>query len=1131
MIPVPNPTSANTGQLPDAEDARLIRALQEYRAAQDAGRKPDPEDFLARHADIADELRGCLDALAFVAAAAASLQPGAREEPDGAAAAMDLSSAAPLGDFRLLREVGRGGMGIVYEADQMSLGRRVALKVMPFAAALDARQLQRFKNEAQAAAHLHHTNIVPVYAVGCERGVHYYAMQFIEGQTLATVIAELRQGGPGNPAGAALAPTGPYASATATPPAAALSTERSAREPAFFRKAAQLGIQAAEALEHAHQLGVIHRDVKPANLLVDVAGNLWVTDFGLAHCQSQAGLTMTGDLVGTLRYMSPEQVLAQRVVVDHRTDVYSLGVTLYELLTLEPAFPGCDRQELLRQVAFEDPHPVRRLNKAIPAELETIIGKAMEKNPAERYATAKELADDLGRFLRDEPIRARRPTLWQRARRWARRHGPLVWSLVVSSAAVLLLAVVGLAISNAYITREKERKEEALQAAEANLLLARQAVDEMYTQLAGDLSVQPHMQPFQRDVFQKALRFYQEFAKRKSGDPAIRLETAAASFRVGAIQSSLGQRRQAKQACDDAIAALEALAAELPAEPRRRSYLGSAYGLRGGLLAAAGRGEQAAKSYRQALALHGDLVAEHPDVPDYRDNLAAIHQALAQVLADRPREAEKAIREAIRLYAELVAERRDKIGYRGQLIGGYISLGVFLAGVDRSQEAERAFQQALDLIEESGESLSRTGGRWLRPNAEFELGKVLAASGRREAAEKAYRQAIAEQERLAAQFPDLPSCRHTLAKYSARLAAFLTQAGRPDEAAVFRRSARELLEKLAIEFLDEEELLGHLVDAGGCLRDAGELEAAEQFLRKAVILADKLAAEDATEPGNRQRVAQTRGHLGMVLQKRGRLGEAADQFRQGLAICEQLAAEFPDESAHRWFQARALNSLGIALRTQPGEAAAALRCHEQAIALCGKLVADFPEQPRCRTELVRSHFGRGIVLRLTERLAEAVQAFQQALDAYRPLGGTAASAGNQSQFASVHNEWAWLLATCPDTGFRDPGRAVELAKRAVELAPQEWRFWNTLGAAHYRADNWEEAMAALHKSMELHHGGDSFDWFFLAMAHWQRGEKEQARKWYAEAVHWMETNQPNHEELRRFREEAAELLGVTEKQH
>jgi hypothetical protein len=282
---------------------------------------------------------------------------------------------------------------------QISLGRRVALKILPFAAALDAKQLQRFKNEAQAAAHLHHQNIVPVYAVGCERGVHYYAMQFIEGETLAALILELRGLTVREDRGSRVEDREATTTAQRPVPTKQADTredygpacETSPRHPrssilhppsSFFRMVANLGAQAAEALEHAHSLGVVHRDVKPANLLVDVQSNLWVTDFGLAHCQSQAGLTMTGDVVGTLRYMSPEQALAQPVGVDHRSDVYSLGATLYELLTLEPAFSGRDRQELLRQIAFEEPKPPRRVNQAVPAELETIVLKAMAKDPA-----------------------------------------------------------------------------------------------------------------------------------------------------------------------------------------------------------------------------------------------------------------------------------------------------------------------------------------------------------------------------------------------------------------------------------------------------------------------------------------------------------------------------------------------------------------------------------------------------------------------------------------------------------------------------------------------------------------------------------------------------------------------------
>jgi len=372
-------------------------------------------------------------------------------------------------------------MGVVYEAEQISLGRRVALKVLPFAGMLDSRQLQRFVNEARAAACLHHPNIVPVHAVGNERGVHYYAMQLIEGRTLADVIRDLaRPEGP-NPASAqeqrttAYAPGDPWPSPCGTTRAAhADTTLLAARGREHFRSVARLGVQAAEALEYAHQTGVLHRDVKPANLLLDDRGNLWVTDFGLAHIQHGEGnLTLTGDLVGTLRYMSPEQALAKRVVIDQRTDVYSLGATLYELLTLRPAFTGNDRQELLRQVAFEEPVPPRRVDRGIPAELETIVLKAMEKNPTDRYATAQELADDLRRWLEDRLIQARRPTVFQRLRKWRQRHR----AAVTAAAVCLVVTLTALADSVGWALGDRSARQreaegkvvEALEAAEPGL--------------------------------------------------------------------------------------------------------------------------------------------------------------------------------------------------------------------------------------------------------------------------------------------------------------------------------------------------------------------------------------------------------------------------------------------------------------------------------------------------------------------------------------------------------------------------------------------------------------------------------------------------------------------------------------
>jgi WD40 repeat protein/serine/threonine protein kinase len=435
--------SRSAGTASGAVDQQLAEVVAEMTDRLHAGEPVDVEQYIARHPELADRLRplvAALDLLARFSSSAGSKRVlgrfGAGEGTSGT-----------LGDFRILREVGRGGMGIVYEAEQVSLGRRVALKVLPFSATMDPRQLQRFLNEARAAAGLHHTNIVPVFAVGSERGVHYYAMQFIEARTLADLIDQRRGGVVSQgPMG-----SGPAAAPATTARVAAAATSAAPPDAAYFRRAAEWGIQAAEALDCAHALGVVHRDVKPGNLLVDTAGRLWVTDFGLAQIRTDVRLTASGDLVGTLRYMSPEQALARRLVIDHRTDVYSLGATLYELLTLRPVFEGGDRQELLRQIAFEEPKALRRIDKAIPAELETIVLKAIEKDPADRYTTAQELADDLRRQLADRPIRARRPSLLHRAAKWLRRHRGLVGAAV----AFLVLAVGVLGVSLAVIAGER----------------------------------------------------------------------------------------------------------------------------------------------------------------------------------------------------------------------------------------------------------------------------------------------------------------------------------------------------------------------------------------------------------------------------------------------------------------------------------------------------------------------------------------------------------------------------------------------------------------------------------------------------------------------------------------------------
>lgn len=359
-----------------------------------------------------------------------------------------------LGDFRLLREIGRGGMGIVYEADQLSLGRRVALKTLPFVVHLVDQRLDRFHLEARIAATLAHPHIVPVHAIGCEEGIHYYAMQLIVGKSLACLINDWSGGRP--------ASTGAVdGSATAigrTNPVVAGSTASTLKELAAangdalesdkraakrFDEIVNVGIQAAEALDYAHQRGVLHRDVKPANLLIDSTGKTWVTDFGLARLAEDGGLTRTGDLVGTLRYASPERLRNRGTLVDQRADVYSLGMTLYEALALVPPFEGSEGSDLLHQILEEELPALRQRDRRIPLDLETIVAKAIEKEPAARYESADELAADLRRFQQGQPIIARPATLGDRLGKWARRHRALVRATAAFSATLVGVLLLG----------------------------------------------------------------------------------------------------------------------------------------------------------------------------------------------------------------------------------------------------------------------------------------------------------------------------------------------------------------------------------------------------------------------------------------------------------------------------------------------------------------------------------------------------------------------------------------------------------------------------------------------------------------------------------------------------------------
>lgn len=374
-----------------ADASVVVQILDQFLERRKQGETLSKDDLIAMHPQFAAQLEACLAGLEFLQGVEKSSVAGPLQR---------------LGDFQILREVGRGGMGAVFEATQISLGRRVALKVLKFGGVSDPDAVERFQREAETIAKLHHTNIVPIFAVGCERGVNYYAMQFIEGESLAEVFAKRKKS-------------------------------------LDYSQVAEWGLQAAEALAHAHRRGVIHRDVKPSNLILDREKRLWLTDFGLARRTGDVTLSLTGTLLGTPRYMSPEQAAATHKKVDHRSDIFSLGTTLYELLVGSPAFPGDSPHDVIQKIISTEPVPIRQALPQIPRDLETIIHKCLAKEPGKRYHSAQDLANDLRAFLEGRPILARRASLAERASTWLKHQQRSVQLAAAAVAATVLVMVSG----------------------------------------------------------------------------------------------------------------------------------------------------------------------------------------------------------------------------------------------------------------------------------------------------------------------------------------------------------------------------------------------------------------------------------------------------------------------------------------------------------------------------------------------------------------------------------------------------------------------------------------------------------------------------------------------------------------
>lgn len=867
---------ANLRELTLEQKDRLTEVLDRYLSALESGVPLQREKLFQEHPDLAETLQAYLASLDALHDVAAGF--GDRTDRPARQPAPPDGDEKRLGDFVLGREIGRGGMGVVYEARQISLGRRVALKVLPFAAVLDAKQLVRFKNEAQAAAQLHHPHIVPVFAIGSERGVHYYAMQLIDGQPLDRAIAELRKRFhlpvDASADGVSVAPTAPaiFADVDQAAPLpstqGSILTKKSANRQEYYRTVIRLGVQAAEALQAAHDEGVIHRDIKPSNLLLDGAGKLWVTDFGLARCQTDVSLTRTGDLVGTMRYMSPEQAAGQSALVDQRTDVYSLGATLYELLALRPAFAAPNGPALQRQIEQEEPVRLRTLQPQIPADLETVVGKAMAKHRDERYRSAREFAEDLQRVLDGKPTLAKPPTIPDRLHKWARRHRRVVATIAAGG----LLAVLGLAVSTFFIAREKSRAEQNYARAEANFRQARRAVDHFGAQLAERLADIPGAEQVRRELLQETLGYYHEFVTLADQDPALQADLAMTYTKIGTIAGEIGAPADAVSAYRDAERILGTLAGAPAADAEHRRHLALCRNNLALLLRRQGSVSEARRMYEEAIRLQKLLVAEFPAAAQYRADLALSHNNLGLLQSDtgEPRRAEASVREALRLQEELVRAAPDDPEHLRSLAASYNNLAA-LASAEHATRAAECYDQALTYQQRA--VAARPADLECQSDVALtynNLGAAHARARRFPAAAAAYGRAIAIQGELVRTVPARTSYRRDLAVSYNNLGLMQSE---------WQQTAD-----------------------------------AEQSFRHALELQTALVEQHPGDVGLESSLGGIYNNLGIVLEAAPRLAEAAEAYRHAVAHQQVAFARATSVARYRVFLSKHYYNYGRVLR-------------------------------------------------------------------------------------------------------------------------------------------------------------------------------------------------------------------------
>lgn len=710
-----------------------------------------------------------------------------------------------LGAFTLVREIGRGGMGIVYEATQAGMDRHVALKLLPMAATLDAQQIARFKNESRAAGALHHPNIVPIYSVGQAEGIHYYAMQLIDGESVDQWIENRR----------AVASDG---------------SDRS--DGGDWRTILRWAVDAADALDAAHQTGVIHRDIKPSNLMIDRDGKIWLADFGLARSQTTLSLTQSGDVIGTMRYMSPEQACGKSAWVDGRTDIYALAVTVYEMLALRPAHAGDDGPAILKAIDQDNVAALGEVCKGIPRDLETVIAKAMSKGRDDRYETAQGFADDLRRVLAGEPTVARPPSIAQRVSRFAARHK----RAAIVSVLFCALGFVGFATSTALIIAEKRVSDSHLERASESAKLARGAVYRLGSQMAEMLADIPSAQRERRHLLLETIHFYETFADAAASDPSLRHDLAVTYGNIGALHSELRSGENAVEALRRSEQLYAVLAEEQPYDKQVTLDWSISQNNLAESLHRAGQLEEAAIYFARAIETQQSLARDGSD-DVYSLRLATTLSNLGMLLSESGAndDAESSYMQALQLLREVqevTEESKQQLATVLSNLSAMLAKNKPRAAVTHAREA--LAQQTASLHDNPGNAKLATEVVVTLQT----LGMANSGDGDQDAAIDCFQQAAEIGRKLLARWPDQPQYRRDHVISLNHLGLAYSKTGELSRASKHFEEALAFQRKLAVEFSSDAEtqsMLGGLLNnLGFVYKQLGDTNAATRAFAESV---------------------------------------------------------------------------------------------------------------------------------------------------------------------------------------------------------------------------------------------------------------------------------------------------------